>query len=319
MTTLSLRIARKWAETADICTLELVPAEPGQHLPAFSAGSHVDVHLPGGLIRQYSLCNSPAQADVYQIAVLKEPASRGGSKAVHEQLQAGMVVQISPPRNLFPLATGEAHHLLMAGGIGVTPLLAMAESLHAEQADFSLHLSSRSRSRTPFLPRLATSAWHSRLRLHFDDEPATALDLPAVLASAPTGTHLYVCGPQGYMQAVLSAAHQAGWPQDHLHSESFVAEAVHIEGDTAFELELARSGKCIRVEADQTVAQAIDAAGILLPTSCEQGICGTCLTRVIEGVPDHRDQYLTPEEQAANDQFLPCCSRAKTPKLVIDL
>ncbi len=316
--TLSVRIARKAAETPDICTLDLAPAQPGAQLPAFSAGAHIDVHLPNGLVRQYSLCNAPGEA-LYQIGVLKDGASRGGSRAVHELLHEGDVLPISAPRNLFPLAPQATHHLLMAGGIGVTPMLAMAESLHAAGASFALHLSSRSRSRTPFLPRLAQAPWGERAQVHLDDEAATALDMPALFASAPAGTHVYVCGPQGYMQAVLAAARAAGWEEERLHSESFSAEVVPQAGDRPFELELARSGKVIWVDAEQTAAQALDAAGVLLATSCEQGICGTCLTRVLAGTPDHRDQYLTPEEQAANDQFLPCCSRAKSARLVLDL
>lgn len=317
--TLTVRIARKAMETPDICTLDLVPAAPGASLPAFTAGAHVDLHLPNGLIRPYSLCNVPGEAGHYQIGVLKDAQSRGGSRAVHELLKEGDVLPISVPRNHFPLALGAEHHLLMAGGIGVTPLLAMAEALHRAGDDFTLHFSTRSRSRTPFLPRVALSPWSHRVREHFDDEATTVLDLAAVLAGAPEGTHLYVCGPKGYMNAVLGAAQAAGWPADRLHSEVFAGDVAPVAGDQGFEMELARSGRVIWVDADQTPARALDAAGVLLPTSCEQGICGTCLTRVIEGIPDHRDQYLTPEEQAANDQFLPCCSRAKTARLVIDL
>ncbi|NDY91276.1 PDR/VanB family oxidoreductase [Ideonella livida] len=317
--TLTVRIARKAIETDSICTLDLVPAQAGAHLPDFTAGAHIDVHLPNGLVRQYSLCNAPGQVDHYQLGVLQAPDSRGGSLAVHTLLKEQDTLAISVPRNHFPLAAGAGHHLLMAGGIGVTPLLAMAEALHRQGDDFTLHFSTRSRTQTPFLARMAMSPWGTKVRHHFDDEAGTALDLPAVLAGAPADTHLYVCGPKGYMEAVLGAARRAGWPEDRLHSEVFAGEGAPQAGDQAFEVELARSGKVIWVEADQTVARALDAAGVLLPTSCEQGICGTCLTRVVEGIPDHRDQYLTPEEQAANDQFLPCCSRAKSARLVLDL
>jgi vanillate O-demethylase ferredoxin subunit len=208
----------------------------------------------------------------------------------------------------------------MAGGIGVTPLLAMAETLHRRAEGFTLHLATRSRVRTPFMQRLAQAPWAGNVELHHDDEPGTALDIAATLASAPADTHLYVCGPPGFMDAVLGLARAGGWPESRLHFEFFSASPVPpSRGDGSFEVELARSGRIIVVEPDRTVAQALDAAHVMLSTSCGQGVCGTCLTRVISGIPDHRDQYLTPEEHAANDQFLPCCSRSKSARLVLDL
>lgn len=322
---LRVRVAHKAAETADICALTLAPAEPGQPLPAFEAGAHIDVHLPGGWVRPYSLCNAPAPAGQapasYTLGVLREAASRGGSLAVHA-LHVGQTLTVSAPRNLFPLAPAgvATHHLLMAGGIGLTPLLAMAEALHQRGEPFTLHLSTRSRARTPFLTRLAQAPWAAQVVLHPDDDPAGALDLAAVLSAAPAGAHLYVCGPQGYIAAVLGAARAQGWAEARLHSESFAAaEPTAQAGDQTFEVVLARRGLSVWVEPGQTVARALDAAGVRLPTACEQGICGTCLTPVLEGVIDHRDQYLTPEEQAAHDQFLPCCSRAKSARVVIDL
>lgn len=319
MFTLTVRIADKTAQTADICTLDLVPAQPGQTLPPFEAGAHIDLHLPNGLVRPYSLCNPPGSVDRYQIGVLKDPASRGGSRAVHELLKVGDVLPISAPRNLFALAPEASQSLLLAGGIGITPLLAMAETLHQQGADFALHLCARSRSRAPFTQRLAQAPWQPRAHLHLDDEAATALHIDSLLAQAQHGCHLYVCGPNGFMDAMLGAARRAGWAESRLHAEAFSAQVQPAAGDRAFEVVLARSGKVVWVDADHSVARALDAAGVLLPTSCEQGICGTCLTRVLEGIPEHRDQYLTPEEQAANDQFLPCCSRALSARLVLDL
>jgi len=316
--TLSVRVARKAAETFEISTIDLVAAD-GSSLPPFTAGAHIDVHLPNGMVRQYSLCNDPADAGRYQLGVLKDMASRGGSRAVHEQLAVGDTLTISTPRNLFPLAPSAVHHLLLAGGIGITPLLAMAETLHREHASFTLHHATRSRERAPFAARMRAAPWNAQVRRHHDDQPATVLDIAATLRNAPADSHLYVCGPKGFMNAVLDTARSSGWPEDRLHFEFFSGEVAPVAGDAPFEVELARSGRVIVIDADRTVAQALDAAGVLLPTSCEQGVCGTCLTRVIAGTPDHRDQYLTPEEQAANDQFTPCCSRAKSPRLVIDL
>jgi len=318
-TPLLVRVARRHTEALDICSLDLVP-EPGHSLPAFSAGAHIDVHLPNGLVRQYSLCNPPGETGRYQIAVLRDPASRGGSQAVHNLLPEGATLHISAPKNHFPLATEAPHHLLLAGGIGITPLLAMAEHLTSQGECFELHHCTRSRDRTPFTERVAASAFARHTHHHFDDGDAVQkLDIAATLQRAPDGTHLYVCGPQGFMDAVLNAGRAQGWPEERLHREYFAAAPVDHANDGSFELEIASSGRVIPVRADQSALAALLEAGLDIPMSCEQGVCGTCLTRVKAGTPEHRDQYLTPEEQAANDQFLPCCSRASSARLVLDL
>ncbi|MEO8119035.1 MAG: PDR/VanB family oxidoreductase [Rhodoferax sp.] len=317
--TLSVRVARKATEAADICTFELVGLDGGP-LPAFSAGSHVDVALPNGLTRQYSLCNDPKETHRYLIGVLRDPASRGGSQAMHEQVQQGQLLQISAPKNHFPLAHDAKRSLLLAGGIGVTPILCMAERLAITGADFEMHYSTRSRERTAFYDRIASSAYASQVQFHFDDGgPGQKLDIAALLAVPASGVHLYVCGPKGFMDAVLNTARVQGWPESQLHYEFFAADVAKSASDASFEIKLASSGRIITVLKDQTVTQALSAAGVEVQTSCEQGVCGTCLTRVLEGLPDHKDMYLTPEEQAANDQFTPCCSRSKTPLLVLDL
>ncbi len=319
MTTLSVRVARKSAEAEGICSFELV-ATDGRPLPAFSAGSHVDVQVPGGPVRQYSLCNDPAESHRYLIAVLKDAASRGGSAAMHERVQEGDTLSISAPKNHFALAHDAKRHLLLAGGIGITPLLCMAERLATAGADFDLHYCTRSEARTAFRQRIAASAFAPHVRFHFDDgPPAQRLDLLALLARPVAGQHVYVCGPQGFMDAVLGTARRNGWPEGQLHYEFFGAAPAPAGGDQPFEVMLASSGRVVPVAAGQSVVQALAGAGVTVLTSCEQGVCGTCLTRVIDGQCDHRDQYLTPEEQAANDQFLPCCSRAKSARLVLDL
>ncbi|MDO8251583.1 MAG: PDR/VanB family oxidoreductase [Rhodoferax sp.] len=319
LSTLSVRVARKALEAADICTFELVGVDGGP-LPAFSAGSHVDVALPNGLTRQYSLCNDPKETHRYLIGVLRDPASRGGSQAMHEQVQEGQLLQISAPKNHFGLAHDAKRSLLLAGGIGVTPILCMAERLAITGADFEMHYSTRSRARTAFYERIASSAYAPQVQFHFDDGDAgQKLDLAALLATPSSGVHLYVCGPKGFMDAVLSTARAQGWPEHQLHYEFFAAEVAPSASDASFEVKLASSGRIITVPKDQTVTQALAAAGVEVQTACEQGVCGTCLTRVLEGVPEHKDMYLTPEEQAANDQFTPCCSRSKTPLLVLDL
>jgi vanillate monooxygenase ferredoxin subunit len=317
--TLSVRVVAKTLEALDICSFELVEAE-GRALPAFSAGSHVDVFVGDGLTRQYSLCNNPAEGHRYQIAVLRDPATRGGSLAMHEQVKVGDVLRISAPKNHFALAHDAQRHLLLAGGIGITPLLCMAERLAATGGDFEMHYGTRSRERTAFLARIAASAYAARVQCHFDDGPAVQkFDIAARLATPEPGTHLYVCGPKGFMDAVLATARAQGWPEAQLHCEYFAADVAPSADDRGFEVQIASSGRIIVVPRDQTVVQALAAAGVDVPTSCEQGVCGTCITRVIDGVPDHKDVYFTPEEHAANDQFTPCCSRAKSARLVLDL
>lgn len=315
----SVRVARKTVEAEGICSFELVRTD-GQPLPAFAAGSHIDVEIPGGATRQYSLCNDPAETHRYLIAVLRDAGSRGGSVAMHDRVNEGDVLSISAPKNHFALAHEATSHLLLAGGIGVTPLLCMAERLAQVGATFEMHYCTRSKARTAFAQRIGESAFAPRVAFHFDDGPADQrLALDAVLANSQPGRHLYVCGPRGFMDAVLSKARAKGWPEAQIHHEFFGAEVSARADDGSFEVMLASSGRVIAVAADRTVVQALADAGVGVATSCEQGVCGTCLTRVIGGEPDHRDMYLTPEEQAAGDQFLPCCSRSKSPRLVLDL
>jgi vanillate monooxygenase ferredoxin subunit len=317
--TLSVRVARKQLEARDICSFELVATDGGP-LPAFSAGSHVDVHLPGSITRQYSLCNSPDETHRYVLGVLRDATSRGGSQALHDSVQEGQVLQISVPRNHFALVPAAGRSLLLAGGIGITPLLCMAEHLSATGADFALHYCTRSAERTAFRQRLGSSRFASQVKFHFSDgAPEQRLDMTALLAAPQEGVHLYVCGPRGFMDAVLQAARSAGWPETHLHYEFFAGEVIHAADDASFSVKLASSGKVVVVPKDKTVVQALAEAGVEIMISCEQGVCGTCLTRVLEGIPDHRDSYLQPEERQANDQFMPCCSRSKTRQLVLDL
>lgn len=320
-TTLSVRVARKRVEAQGICSLELVAASGT--LPAFTAGAHIDLQLPGAdgaLVRQYSLCNAPGDTTHYRIAVLRENESRGGSLAVHDTIAEGDTLHISEPRNHFPLANDAPFYLLLAGGIGITPLLAMAEQLSRQGQPFMLHHAARSRACTPFVESIGASAYAAQVSHHFGDgSPGERLDIAQTLRQAPEGSHLYVCGPQRFIDAALDAARLLGWSQDRLHYEYFSAAPVDTTADGSFELEIASTGQLIPVRADQTALQALLDAGIDVPSSCEQGVCGTCLTGVKSGTPLHRDHYLLPEEQQANDQFMPCCSRASSARLVLDL
>jgi vanillate O-demethylase ferredoxin subunit len=318
MSTLAVRVTGKASEADGICSYELVTLD-GAPLPPFEAGAHIDVHLSEHLVRQYSLCNRPGETHRYQIGVLRDANSRGGSQAMHDHIDTGSVLHISAPKNHFPLVAA-ARTLLFAGGIGVTPILAMAETLAARGAAFELHYSARSPERAAFRERIVSSEFADHVHFHYDSgDAAQKLDLAALLAAPAADTHVYVCGPQGYIEHVLGTARALGWSAAQLHVEYFGAAAIDTDGDRAFEVKLAASGKIVMVPAGTSVIKALAAQGVDIPYSCEEGVCGTCLTRVLEGVPDHRDMYLTEEEQAANDQFMPCCSRAKTPLLVLDL
>ncbi|MDA7089229.1 PDR/VanB family oxidoreductase [Pseudomonas sp. SA3-5] len=316
---IDVTVTRKNLEAEGVYSFELARTD-GRSLPPFSAGSHVDVHLPNGLVRQYSLCNHPDEQHRYQIGVLLDPVSRGGSQVMHELVDEGTQLRISEPRNLFPLAHGAKRSLLFAGGIGITPILCMAERLAQIGAQFQVHYCSRSQARTAFVELMQGSCFADRVNFHFDDRgDEQKLNAGQVLAGYTEGDHLYVCGPGGFMAFVLAQAQAAGWPEASLHREYFSAEPQVHANDGSFEVQLASSGHCLLIPADRSVADVLLEAGIDLPLSCEQGICGTCLTRVLEGEPDHRDMFLTVEEQARNDQFTPCCSRARTPRLVLDL
>jgi vanillate monooxygenase ferredoxin subunit len=238
----------------------------------------------------------------------------------YKQLKEGDTLEISAPKNHFALAHEAKRHVLLAGGIGITPILCMAERLAVMGAGFEIHYCTRSRERTAFVDRIARSSFAPRVTHHFDGGPAAQkLDIAALLAAPQPGTHVYVCGPKGFMDTVLGSARGAGWPEAQLHYEFFSAAPTASASDGSFEVQLASSGRVVVVPKDQSVVQALAAAGVDVMTSCEQGVCGTCITRVLEGEPDHRDVYFTPKEQAANDQFTPCCSRAKSARLVLDL
>jgi vanillate O-demethylase ferredoxin subunit len=318
MNTLSVKVINKVKEADDIVSFELASAD-GCALPPFSAGSHIDVRIGNSLIRQYSLCNAPTERHRYLIAVLRDPHSRGGSKAMHDTVCVGDVLQISAPKNHFPLVHGK-RSLLFAGGIGVTPILCMAERLAQIRADFTMHYCTRSIERTAFLSRIGASSFADRIQHHFDAGPAEQkLDLPAVLATPDPGTHLYICGPGGFIEHVVDTAKHQGWPGHQIHLEYFGVTAPATAADAEFAVKIASTGKLYTIAANKTVTEVLRAHGMDIPVSCEQGVCGTCITRVLDGMPDHRDVYFTEEEHARNDQFTPCCSRAKSQTLMLDL
>ena len=314
---LTLRVSERVQEALDVCSLVLTDPS-GAELPPFHAGSHLDVYLPNGISRQYSISSDPRERRHYRISVLRDLASRGGSSQIHDSVREGSELQVSLPRNQFKLVAEARRTVLLAGGIGVTPLLSMAHVLEAGGHDFVLHYCAKSKDRAAFADALRREPFAPRVHCHFSQETGQRLDLASVL-KGEEGAHVYVCGPQSFIHAAQKAATQLGWPDSHLHWELFAANVVHLDSDQAFEVELARSGKRIHVGKDQTVADAIRLAGVHIPLSCAQGVCGTCLTPVLSGIPDHRDKFLTPAECAENDHFTPCCSRSKTAKLVLDI
>ncbi len=318
---IDVRVDNKQLLADGIVGLQLQPIAGGL-LPAYEPGAHIDVHIPGGFIRQYSIASNPDSLQSYQIAILQEPDSRGGSLAVHEKVAVGDVLQISYPRNRFSLLDSPVS-ILFAGGIGITPLLPMAAKLKAQGHDFQLHYSVRTRSKAAFLGQLQDQLGSDQFFYHIDNEPATGMDMQAVLANAGIQAHVYICGPAGYIDWISTQVREFGIPADQIHLERFALNEQDrpavIDQDRAFEVELASTGEVFQIPADESITSALDKEGVFIPVSCEQGICGTCLTGVCGGTPDHRDTYLTEAEHAANDQFTPCVSRSLSARLILDL
>ncbi|VTU38838.1 Phthalate 4,5-dioxygenase oxygenase reductase subunit [Variovorax sp. PBS-H4] len=307
---------RKVAEGVASFTLR---SPTGGPLPPMTPGAHLDVHLPGGLIRQYSLCNGPDDDGCYTIAVKREEASRGGSAAMHDQVEPGDLLQVGLPKNNFALDSAAGHTLLIAGGIGITPLLAMARHLAARGDDFHLHCFCRSAAHAAFGAELERE-FANRWTLHAALSPdATREAIERVLGASDAATHAYTCGPLPLMQLVASVGAAWGWPPERMHFEYFKAARPVAAGGTPFELTLARSGRTVQVPAERSIVEVLRSIDVAIDTNCEQGVCGTCLCTVIDGLPEHRDQYLSAAEKAGNTQMLPCVSRARSATLVLDL
>lgn len=291
-----------------------VPIE-GTHFPRFEAGAHVDVHLPSGRVRQYSLCNSPSDTDRYEIAVKLDPNGRGGSAEVHAALHAGLSLTLGTPRNLFRLDADAAEVVLAAGGIGITPLLAMSHALSAGETPFTLHVYARRAEDVPFHAEVLPFA--DQIATHLDQAGRPGFDAARDLGPYRPGRHLFLCGPAGFMAAVQRGAQELGWPDAAVHSESFGADVSTAAKDRPFEVELRRSNMVLAVASGVTILDALRGHGVTIPTACLQGVCGRCVTRVIEGEVEHRDAVLTPDQQ--RDQMCVCVSRAKGDRLVLDV
>ncbi len=300
----------------DIAELILTPTN-GLSLPDFKAGAHIDLHIDTNIIRQYSLCGMPGFNANYRVGVLNDPNSRGGSKKIFEQFLVGNVFNISKPRNHFELSADARYTILVAGGIGITPMLAMAYELTATNQPFELHYCSRSRNVAAFQEELKRQ-FPQQIHFHYDNEEKQQYFSPEErFVQASEETHIYVCGPTGFMDWVIGAAKATNLSSDKIHFEYFSAE-VETSGK-AFEVYCKQSDITVQVAEQQTIAKALLSDGVRVDVSCEEGVCGTCITDVLEGVPDHRDHFLTDEEKEDNDQIALCCSRSKSARLVLDL
>ncbi|MFQ6225726.1 PDR/VanB family oxidoreductase [Nocardia sp. NPDC002869] len=317
MTDIKVVVAEIVTETPSIRSLRLV-REDGAPLGPYRAGAHIDVTGPTGVLRQYSLCGPPAETTSLTIAVKREPESRGGSAALHE-LREGDIVEIGEPRNILTVVPDADRHVLIAAGIGITPLLSMVYELHSLGAEFTLVYFGRSRAETAFLDLLENRAeFRDRVRLHIGctrAEQRTALT--AVAAGLTPDSAVYTCGPAGFMETVAELMIPVVGIAN-VHIEHFEAAAADTSGDTAFTVEL-DTGESFEIPADRSILSVLEENGIDVFKSCEEGICGSCVSNVLEGEPDHRDNCLSAADKAGGEQMALCVSRSRTPKLVIEL
>ncbi|WP_313464162.1 PDR/VanB family oxidoreductase [Pseudomonas nitroreducens] len=291
-----------------------------QELPSFTAGSHILVHMQKGdqrISRAYSLTNSPSERDCYQIVVQLEELSKGGSSFMHSHVSVGTSLTISAPKNLFALAPEASHHILIAGGIGITPFLSQVEKLNSENSSFTLHFAMRDKTEHALLcSELSCSSFAQNCRFYPADQ-GTYLNLSHILESAPAEAHFYVCGPQGLIKSVQDAAMTLGVPNKNIHWEKFTQDQ---NDSTAFTLVLNRSGHELQIPEGVSILDAIEKANLAkVDCMCREGVCGTCETLIIEGEADHRDQFLTTEEKNEQKSMLICVSRSRGKKLVLDL
>jgi ferredoxin-NADP reductase len=307
-------------EAQDILSLELRPLT-GEVFPPFEAGSHIDLHLPHGIVRSYSLLNDSRERHRYVVAVLKDKSSRGGSRAVHEDLRIAMPLEISEPRNNFKLIETAEHSVLVAGGIGITPILSMAQRLHQLGRSFEVIYCARSRRSAAFVADIEALA--AQVSWHFDDEQGGPPDLQALLAARPgvgaVNTHYYACGPAVMLDAFERSCRDLGYAHAHIERFQAVEVAAASDAQQSYTVELKRSGQTLTVMPNQSLLATLQAAGIYCNTSCEEGICGSCETQVLEGIPDRRDSVLSPAEQATHKMMMVCVSGCKSSHLVLDL
>ncbi|MCQ3031199.1 PDR/VanB family oxidoreductase [Pseudomonas syringae] len=306
--TIAVRVAQTHLLTPMVRELLLEPLSGS--LPAFSAGSHVQVHLPNGRRNAYSLLGDPAQTRHYRIAVRRQSQSRGGSHFIHDELDVGDRLTISAPANLFPVHSKARLHLLIAAGIGITPFMAYCAELTRQGQDFELHYACRPGISDAYLDTLREQLGP---RLHVYASPTRRLDLNTLLSQRPLGTHVYACGPQTLIDALREQSQALGWPASRVHWEAFAAP----EPGNPFDVHLARSGRQLKVNAEDSLLEALEAAGIEVPNLCRGGVCGQCQTAYIDGAVEHRDLFLSEHER--NTHLMPCVSRSCGGALVLDI
>jgi ferredoxin-NADP reductase len=306
-------------EAPHIISLELRPADANKPFFPAQAGAHIDLHLADALVRSYSLVH-PSPGGKYTVAVLRDRNSRGGSRHVHEQLRVGQTITIGQPRNHFALQEEASASVLIAGGIGITPVYAMLQRLAELKRPARLIYCARCRSEAAYVDEIAQLvAAHSQLSVdwHWDDEKGGPPDLGALLAGTPVSTHLYACGPAPLLDAFESACARLGLP--HAHLERFAAPAASTSGEAvAYTVELKKSGQSVLVPAGANLLDTLLASGLNLSHSCKEGICGACETKVLAGEVEHLDGILTKQEQAANKSMMICVSRCRSSRLVLD-
>ena len=289
-------------------------------LPSYAPGAHIDVHCGEGIIRQYSLCGDPDDRWHFQIAVRQVDPSRGGSDLMHTAVQEGDRLEIGSPRNNFPLDEDAPHSVLLAGGIGITPIIAMADRLHALGRSFLLHYFTRAANHTAFRDRLTRGGYADNVVFHEGlDIALTGAALRAILADPAEGSQVYMCGPGPFMNTALALALE-NRPSEAVNLERFAANPVLTDAPTrAFQVRLSRTGVTLYVGAEETILDVLDANGISAPFSCEQGVCGSCVTEIIEGKPDHRDEFLSAKQRISGKLMCLCVSRATGSQIVLDL
>ena len=314
----SLIVTKRIDEAHNMVSFELADSD-GADLPPFSAGSHIDVTAPGGLVRQYSLCNSPDERNRYVIGVWKDPNSRGGSKALHDAVNAGDVIQVGLPRNRFRIPRSTKRAILLARGIGVTPMLSIASDLASKQIPFEFHYVYALMSPDAFTGIIKDSNFADKITFYYEArEQNRVVDPAAILSDQPDGTQFFICGADWWQDPIINLAKQKGFTEDRIHVERFAGKVPPAALDKVFDVKLASTGKVYKIPGDKTVSAALEEAGVRIPTSCEQGMCGTCRTKILEGEADHRDKHLS-DQQRAEGYFLPCWSRAKGDLLVLDI
>ncbi|VVE51341.1 ferredoxin [Pandoraea pneumonica] len=309
-------------EAAGIMSIELVPAAVGgasaPTFPDFTPGAHIDLHLPSGLVRSYSLVNAPGEANRYVLGILADPKSRGGSRFIHDNFRVGMTLDISAPRNHFELDESAAHTVLVAGGIGVTPILCMYRRLRSLGRSVKLLYCARTAPQAAFIDEI--SALGGDITYHFDDQQGgKPASLTSFLAGQPAGTHAYCCGPGVMLDAFEAACAEAGIANVHIERFAAAPDAPPPATSEGYVVKLAKSGKEIAVPAGATLLDTLLAAGIDAEHSCMEGVCGACETRVLEGCPDHRDSVLSAGERAENKVMMICVSGCKGDRLTLDL